>query len=144
MRAWPTPRPPGASRHDRALLRSRPEKGEDGEEEEEEDEQHGESEDKEGEESEERVVTITAECHQFLYHMVRFLAGTLVEVGLGRLSPQGAAAALAQRGRVPGGPVGLAPARGLCLDRCFYGGPPWAAPASSVAAAANEESEPLL
>ena len=78
-----------------------------------------------GELGPERIVTVTAECHQFLYHMVRFVAGTLVEVGRGRLTPSGVVGALEAKVRLPGGPVVLAPARGLCLDRCFYDGPAW-------------------
>jgi tRNA U38,U39,U40 pseudouridine synthase TruA len=68
------------------------------------------------------VVTITGECDKFLYHMMRLLAGTLAMVGMGKLSPQGCGALLAAKSRVAGGdgPV-KAPARGLCLDRCFYG-----------------------
>ena len=48
--------------------------------------------------------------------------GTLVGVGLGRLSLRDVTEALARKGRVSGGggPI-KAPARGLCLDRCFYG-----------------------
>ena len=32
------------------------------------------------------VVTVVAEADRFLMHMCRFLAGTLVQVGLGKLS----------------------------------------------------------
>jgi hypothetical protein len=53
--------------------------------------------------------------------------GTLVEVGLGRLGVQDVAALLETHSRAAlsqhGGPrVYKAPARGLCLDRCFYPG----------------------
>lgn len=67
------------------------------------------------------LVTVTAECDRYLQHMMRFVTGTLVEVGKGRLS-------LEQVARlVEGGPWPealpsrqKAPARGLCLHECFY------------------------
>ena len=46
------------------------------------------------------------------------MVGTLVEVGLGRWSPQDVAAALAARSRPACGPV--APASGLILTRVDY------------------------
>jgi len=60
----------------------------------------------------------------FLRHMVRILAGTLVEVGIGRRDPDGIAPLLAARDRSRAGPT--APARGLCLVRidCAEGGFP--------------------
>ena len=91
-------------------------------------------------EGEGTLVTITAECDRFLMNMMRIIAGTLVEVGLGRLSVADVATLLEARGRKAlarhGGPrVYKAPPRGLCLERCFYapegsapeegGGDPW-------------------
>ena len=73
------------------------------------------------------VVTITAECDRYLYNMMRIVSGTLVEVGLGRLEVADVASLLATQDRgslqEKGGPrVYKAPARGLCLGRCFYPG----------------------
>jgi len=54
----------------------------------------------------------------FLKHMVRNLAGTLLEVGRGRLQSSQMAAILAARDRRQAGPT--APARGLCLMGVAY------------------------
>ena len=51
----------------------------------------------------------------FMYHMVRILTGTLLEVGDGRRTPESVKAALAGRDRADAG--FLAPARGLTLKR---------------------------
>ena len=56
----------------------------------------------------------------FLYHMVRILAGTLMEVGEGKRSPESMADILAARDRQAAGPT--APAEGLCLVRVDYDG----------------------
>lgn len=65
-----------------------------------------------------RLVTIEVEADGFLRHMVRVIAGTLVEVGLGRRSSADIGAALAARDRRRAGPT--APARGLFLVRVRY------------------------
>lgn len=54
----------------------------------------------------------------FLYHMVRIIAGTLVEIGQGRLAPGDMPAIVAARSRQKAGPT--APARGLCLEKVAY------------------------
>jgi len=54
----------------------------------------------------------------FLKHMVRNLAGTLLEMGRGRLQSSQMAAILAARDRRQAGPT--APARGLCLMGVAY------------------------
>lgn len=54
----------------------------------------------------------------FLRHMVRILAGTLVEVGRGRMTPADVEAALRQPDRDRAGPT--APARGLTLVEVRY------------------------
>lgn len=54
----------------------------------------------------------------FLYHMVRNMAGALLDAGLGKLSPEDIGAILAARDRRR---LGLtAPARGLCLLRVYF------------------------
>lgn len=54
----------------------------------------------------------------FLYHMVRNLAGTLVDVGFGRLTREGFAAILAGKDRSLAGIT--APPQGLYLKQVFY------------------------
>jgi len=55
----------------------------------------------------------------FLWHMVRTLAGTLLEVGRGRRDPNSMGALLASRDRRQAGPT--APAKGLTLVSVEYG-----------------------
>ncbi len=54
----------------------------------------------------------------FLFHMVRILTGTLVEVGLGVRRPEEIAAILDGKDRQNAGM--LAPASGLCLMEVYY------------------------
>jgi len=54
----------------------------------------------------------------FLHHMVRNMAGTLVEVGRGKLEPADIQRILAARDRTQAGPT--APAQGLCLMKVEY------------------------
>jgi tRNA pseudouridine38-40 synthase len=61
---------------------------------------------------------IQAEGRSFLRHMVRNIAGTLVEVGQGRRPPGELAQVLAGRDRARAGPT--AAAHGLCLERVSY------------------------
>ena len=49
----------------------------------------------------------------FLYNMIRIIAGTLVEVGRGRRTPEDIDAILAARDRTAAGPT--LPPEGLCL-----------------------------
>jgi len=58
-------------------------------------------------------VYIEVEGNGFLYNMVRNIAGTLVEVGLGRLRPLKIKQILEAKDRTAAGPI--APAEGLCL-----------------------------
>jgi tRNA pseudouridine38-40 synthase len=55
----------------------------------------------------------------FLHHMVRTMAGTLLLIGRGRLPADAIAGILEARDRRRAGPV--APARGLTLERVYYG-----------------------
>jgi len=63
-------------------------------------------------------VRIVTEASGYLYKMVRSLTGALVEVGLGKLTPEevGQLRAAGQRTRQ----VPTAPAHGLCLEQVFY------------------------
>lgn len=65
-----------------------------------------------------RRVRFTFEADGFLYKMVRSLVGTLVNVGLGKLTPAEVASLLAARRRTP--QMQTAPAQGLCLVRVRY------------------------
>lgn len=61
---------------------------------------------------------IVVEGDGFLYNMVRTIAGTLIDVGKGRMTVDEVSAALASRERERAGPT--APASGLYLARVFY------------------------
>lgn len=63
-------------------------------------------------------VSITVTADGYLYNMVRILAGTLVQVGLGRLSPADIPVILASRDRRRAGPT--LPAKGLMLEDVLY------------------------
>ncbi len=63
-------------------------------------------------------IEIVAEATAFVRHMVRNIAGTLVEVGLGGRAPGSVAELLASRDRTQAGLT--APPQGLCLDEVFY------------------------
>ncbi len=59
------------------------------------------------------LVYLTFRGDGFLYNMVRIMAGTLVEVGLGKRTPEEVKEVLEARERSKAGPT--LPARGLCL-----------------------------
>jgi tRNA pseudouridine38-40 synthase len=61
---------------------------------------------------------MTFEGDGFLYHMVRILAGTLAEVGMGERSADSMPALLSALDREQAGRT--LPARGLILDEVFY------------------------
>jgi tRNA pseudouridine38-40 synthase len=63
-------------------------------------------------------VDLIVEATAFLKHMVRNLAGTLVEVGHGKRTASSLAALLEGRDRKRAGPT--APPHGLVLDEVFY------------------------
>jgi len=63
-------------------------------------------------------VNLLVEADGFLRHMVRILAGTLIEVGRGRRSADSVAALLVSRDRAQAGPT--APAQALTLVRVSY------------------------
>ncbi len=66
-------------------------------------------------------VTIEVEATRFLHHMVRVVAGTLMEVGRGRIEPERVGEALRKKDRREAGPT--AAAHGLMLVRVRYDGP---------------------
>jgi tRNA pseudouridine38-40 synthase len=65
------------------------------------------------------LLWLDVEGDGFLYRMVRNIAGTLIRVGEGKLSPEEVAKVLSRRRRPAAGPA--APARGLCLESVRYG-----------------------
>jgi tRNA pseudouridine38-40 synthase len=64
------------------------------------------------------IVYCTIRASGFLRYMVRNIVGTLVLVGLGRLSRESVGAILSSREREQAGPT--APAKGLFLRRIYY------------------------
>jgi tRNA pseudouridine38-40 synthase len=66
----------------------------------------------------EHLLAIHLEATAFLRHMVRVIAGTLVEIGLGKRAAAEAGAILAGRDRTRAGRT--APARGLTLEEVRY------------------------
>ena len=64
------------------------------------------------------TIAVWFEAQSFLHRQVRSMVGTLVEVGLGKMSADDLADALAARDRARCGPV--APPDGLCLMRVDY------------------------
>ena len=73
-----------------------------------------------------RMLGFVVQGNGFLYNMVRTLAGTLLEVGRGRMAPERVAEILASRDRRLAGPT--APAAGLWLLRVLYDPPCLTAP----------------
>lgn len=69
-------------------------------------------------EKEDDVITITYEGDGFLYHMVRILTGTLLEVGLGKRKPEEMPVVLTALDREKAGH--LVPAKGLTLVEVRY------------------------
>lgn len=63
-------------------------------------------------------ITFTVTGTGFLYNMVRIMAGTLIEVGIGRLSPDDIPAIIAACDRHAAGPTAIA--KGLVLVRIEY------------------------
>ena len=66
-----------------------------------------------------RRVRIEVSGNGFLYNMVRIIAGTLVEVGRGKMTPDDVSAAIKSKDRRNAGPT--LPAQGLCLEWVEYG-----------------------
>ena len=63
-------------------------------------------------------IDVTVESNRFLFHMVRVIAGTLMEVGRGRIEPERVAAVLRTKDRRMAGPT--AAAHGLMLVGVHY------------------------
>ena len=63
-------------------------------------------------------IHLTIEANGFLRYMVRSIAGTLIEVGSGRLKPEDIERLFAQKKRTEESPT--APAKGLCMIEVKY------------------------
>ena len=68
-----------------------------------------------------QVIEITVDGNAFLLNMVRIFAGTLVDVGRGRFTPDDIPDMIASHERTRAGQT--APAHGLTLDDVFFGPP---------------------
>lgn len=64
------------------------------------------------------LIYFTVNGNGFLYNMVRIIVGTLVEVGLGRISWQSIPDIIKSKDRKEAGHT--APAKGLCLEKVYY------------------------
>lgn len=64
------------------------------------------------------VISISVTGDGFLYNMVRIIAGTLIEVGAGRIEPDEIPNIIESKTRENAGPT--APAKGLCLTEVYY------------------------
>ncbi|MFH0827930.1 MAG: tRNA pseudouridine(38-40) synthase TruA [Candidatus Omnitrophota bacterium] len=64
------------------------------------------------------LIHIDVTANSFLYHMARNIAGTLIEIGKGKLPPESLQEILRAKNRKTAGPT--APARGLCLMKVKY------------------------
>lgn len=85
------------------------------------------------------LLAIDVRGNAFMRNMVRIIAGTLVDVGEGRFTPQHVAEILASRDRTRGGQT--APAHGLELMQVFYEGRRPGPPSRSGARAAAQALE---
>ena len=70
------------------------------------------------EKSTEDIVTIRVTGTGFLYNMVRIIAGTLIQVGIGEKEPEDITEILEKRDRSAAGPT--APAHGLTMIGIVY------------------------
>ncbi|HET6347896.1 MAG TPA: tRNA pseudouridine(38-40) synthase TruA [Candidatus Krumholzibacteria bacterium] len=64
------------------------------------------------------LIEVTVESNRFLFHMVRVIAGTLMEVGRGRMDPEHMTEVLRKKDRRAAGPT--AAAHGLMLVGVYY------------------------
>jgi tRNA pseudouridine38-40 synthase len=67
---------------------------------------------------EDTVVSFEIKADRFLHHMVRNIAGTLIEVGRGRFDPEHIEEIMRKKDRTAAGPT--APACGLSLVEAYY------------------------
>jgi tRNA pseudouridine38-40 synthase len=65
-----------------------------------------------------KEIILNIEGDAFLYNMVRIIAGTLIDVGRGRIAPDSVPDIILSKDRRRAGKT--APASGLCLERIYY------------------------
>ncbi|MTI80769.1 MAG: tRNA pseudouridine(38-40) synthase TruA [Firmicutes bacterium] len=63
-------------------------------------------------------IYISLTANGFLYNMVRIITGTLINVGLGKNTPEDVKAIIAGKDRTIAGPT--VPPQGLCMERVYY------------------------
>jgi tRNA pseudouridine38-40 synthase len=66
----------------------------------------------------EDIIRLYIEADGFLYNMVRIVAGTLMETGMGKIAPSSIPQIIESRDRNKAGKT--APAAGLCLEKVLY------------------------
>ena len=64
------------------------------------------------------MITFSFKGNGFLHHMIRILMGTLLEVGMGKRTPESITEVIAACNREAAGP--LVPAKGLTLMEVYY------------------------
>lgn len=67
---------------------------------------------------EDDMIIMFIEADGFLYNMVRIIAGTLIEVGMGKIPYENVPAIIESRNRSLAGKT--APPQGLCLEKIYY------------------------
>ena len=67
---------------------------------------------------EREMIHITFKGDGFLYHMIRILVGTMIEIGLGDREPESIITILEKKNREEAGY--LVPAKGLILEKVYY------------------------
>ncbi|QNO14757.1 tRNA pseudouridine(38-40) synthase TruA [Alkalicella caledoniensis] len=65
-----------------------------------------------------QYIKIQVEGNGFLYNMVRIIVGTLIHVGMGKISPEAIKDIIEAKDRMKAGPT--APAKGLILEKIYY------------------------
>ncbi|QCX34828.1 tRNA pseudouridine(38-40) synthase TruA [Caloramator sp. E03] len=64
------------------------------------------------------IIRFEIEADGFLYNMVRIIAGTLIDVGIGKIEPEDIESIIESKNRKRAGRT--APASGLCLEKVYY------------------------
>lgn len=64
------------------------------------------------------IIRFYIEGNGFLYNMVRIIAGTLIDVGRGKINPKAVSNIIESKDRKLAGIT--APAKGLCLEKVYY------------------------
>jgi tRNA pseudouridine38-40 synthase len=65
-----------------------------------------------------QIINIRVEANGFLYNMIRIMAGTLLDVGLGKIKPDQICSIIKSKDRLQAGRT--LPPHGLCLEKVIY------------------------